>query len=257
MTSSKIDFSITDGIARIVLAGPENHNTVDAVFACEFERAAIACENEPGLKVVLLSALGEVFSFGGDLRSFVENKERIRDYIREMAIRFHSAVAMLHRLPVPVVAAVNGTAAGGGFSLVCMADLAIAKRSARFNAAYTRSGLTPDGGMTYFLARLVGAQRAFDIMATNPTLSADEAQELGIIARVVDDEVFDDEVENLVGQLAATPSGAVGAMKTLLRSSFSNSLEEQLELEGKSIASNAALPETMDMLEAFLNRRRK
>src|SRR5690606_10504128 len=104
----------------------------------------------------------------------------------------------LNRLAAPVVAAVNGMAAGGGFSLVCMSDLAIATRSARFNFAYTRSALTTDGGATWFLPRLVGLQRAFDILATNPTLDAEEAARLGIIARVVDDDRFETEVEALV-----------------------------------------------------------
>jgi 2-(1,2-epoxy-1,2-dihydrophenyl)acetyl-CoA isomerase len=152
---------------------------------------------------------------------------------------------------VPVVCAVNGTAAGGGMSLVMMSDLAIATRSARFNLAYTRSGLTPDGGATWFLPRLVGTQRAFDIMALNPTLSAEQAEELGLIARVVEDESFASEVERTLQQLAQAPSNAVGRAKRLLRQSLSNNLETQLELEGRQIAENVSAPETLAALKAF------
>jgi 2-(1,2-epoxy-1,2-dihydrophenyl)acetyl-CoA isomerase len=253
MAFSRIDFSITGGIARITLAEPGNHNTIDLDVTREFAEAAVRCETEPGIKVVLLSARGDVFSFGGDLNAFVTNKDHMHAYIREMAKHLHAAILMLDRLPAPVIAAVNGMAAGGGFSLVCMSDMAIAKRSATFNAAYTRSGLTPDCGMTYFLTRRVGPQRAFDITATNPTLSADDAKSLGIVARVVDDELFENEVEDLVRQLAARPS-VLGPLKRLLKSAALNSLEQQLELEAKSIATRAASPETMEILEAFLAR---
>ncbi|MGE3774676.1 MAG: enoyl-CoA hydratase/isomerase family protein, partial [Gammaproteobacteria bacterium] len=139
-------------------------------------------------------------------------------------------------------------------SLVCMADLAIAKRSAKFNFAYTRSGLTPDGGASWFLPRLVGAQRAFDLLATNPTLTAEAARELGILARVVDDADFEREVEQLVSRLAAAPAGALGRLKQMLRAALTNSLEQQFELEGRAIAAQAAKPETLAMLEAFFRR---
>ena len=257
MTDEKIKFSITDGVARIILDDPDNHNAVGSQMARELASAAIACEAEPGLRAVLLTATGDQFSVGGDLNEFLRERDHIRDHIREMATYFHLAITVLNRLEAPVVAAINGIAAGGGFSLACMSDLAIAKRSAKFNLAYTRSGLTPDGGSTWFLPRLVGAQKAFDIMATNPTLSAEEACELGLIARVVDDELFEEEVEAILQTVANSPSNAVGRAKRLLRASLSNSLEQQLELESYSVASIASSPETLKTLEAFFEQRKK
>ncbi len=252
MSDAKVKFSIQNGIARITLANAASYNAVDRAVTQGLRAAAVQCEVAAGLRCVLLSAEGKQFSVGGDLREFVQERAQIQSHIREMTIDFHAAIAILNRLPVPVVAAVNGLAAGGGVSLVCMTDLAIASRSSKFNFAYTRSGLTPDGGATYFLPRLVGLQRAFDILATNPTLSADDARNLGLIARVVDDALFDDEVERLVQQLAAMPSEAVGQLKGLLRQSLRNSLAEQLELEGSSIAALAATPATLATLDAFL-----
>jgi len=256
MSASKIRCEITGGIARITLADAANHNAVDRTATRELREAAVQCEVTPGLRCVLLAAEGRTFSVGGDLREFLREKARVRAHVREMTIDFHAAIGILQRIAVPVVAALNGTAAGGGASLVCMTDFALASRSSKINFAYTRSGLTPDGGATYFLPRLVGMQRAFDILATNPTLSASEAQALGIIARVVEDADYPQAVEALVAQLAAMPGDAVGSLKLLLRASPQNSLAQQLELEGSSIAALAESPATLATLEAFLAKRR-
>lgn len=257
MNYERLEFSIAEGIARIVFAQPANHNAVNRRLTLEFADAARRCEAAGELRAVLVTARGESFSVGGDLREFMAERAHIQTHVREMTQNFHAAILTLSRLAAPLVVAVNGTAAGGGFSLVCMADLAIAKRSAKLNFAYTRSGLTPDGGASWFLPRLVGAQRAFDLLATNPTLTAEAARELGILARVVDDADFEGEVERLVRQLAAAPAGALGRLKLMLRAAPTNSLEQQLELEGRAIAEQAAKPETLAMLEAFFARSRK
>ena len=256
MTNRKIDFSISDRVARIIIDDVANHNVVGAQFTRELAQSAIACEGNADIRVILLTANGNEFSVGGDLNEFLAERDHLREHVREMASYFHLAITILHRIPVPVVCAVNGIAAGGGVSLVCMSDLAIAKRSARFNLAYTRSGLTPDGGSTWFLPRLVGVQRAFDIMATNPTLSAEEAQSIGLIARVVDDDDYAEAVETLLATLAAAPANAIGLGKRLLRQGLSNSLEQQLELEGQAIAENVSAPETLERIEAFFAKRK-
>ncbi len=254
MNYEQLKFSLADGVARIVFANPVNHNAVNHRVTLELADVARRCEAAPDLRAVLMTSTGSTFSVGGDLREFMAERERIQTHVREMTLNFHAAILTLNRLAAPLVVAVNGTAAGGGFSLVCMADLAIAKRSAKFNFAYTRSGLTPDGGASFFLPRLVGAQRAFDLLATNPTLTAEAACELGLLARVVDDADFEREVEQVVAQLAAAPAGAVGRLKQMLRASLTNSLEQQFELEGRTIAEQAAKPETLAMLEAFFQR---
>jgi 2-(1,2-epoxy-1,2-dihydrophenyl)acetyl-CoA isomerase len=256
MNANRLRFGIENGVARIVLAAPDSYNAVDLAMTRELLAAAIACEAAADLRCVLLTAEGAQFSVGGNLREFVAERDRIQAHTREMTVNFHGAIVILNRLPVPVVAAVNGTAAGGGFSMVLMCDLAIAARSAKFNFAYTRSGLTPDGGATYFLPRLIGPQRAFDLLATNPTLSADEALALGLVGRVVDDDAFAAEVDALVGQLAAMPGDTLGRLKVLLRAGLDNSLAAQLDLEGRQIAEISSSPETQATLDAFLARRR-
>ncbi len=256
MSYTRMRFSIEAGIARLVFTDVARHHAVDRLFTQELAQAARACEVAPDLRAVLITAEGRDFCVGGDLREFIENRDHIQTHVREMTVHFHAAILGFNRLSAPVVVGVNGVAAGGGFSMVCMSDLAIAGRSAKFNFAYTKSGLTPDGGATFFLPRIVGAQRAFDLMATNPTLSAEEAQALGIVARVVDDELLTGALEDTVQRLAAAPAGAIGRLKALLRAGQNNSLEQQFDLEGRAIAQGAAHPETLAALDAFFSRGR-
>lgn len=251
MNPAKLRFECRDGVARITLANAAGRNAVDASVTTALREAAIRCETTPDVRCVLLCAEGPYFSVGGDLQDFLHHRDHIVAHVRGMTIDFHAAIGILHRLSAPLVVAVNGTAAGGGVSLVCMSDLAIASRSSRFNFAYTRSGLTPDGGATWFLPRLVGAQRAFDLLATNPSFTAEEAQRMGFLARVVDDADYASEVERVVRQLADAPAGAVGRLKRQLRESARHSLAEQLELEGAGIAAQAGHPDTLAMLDAF------
>jgi 2-(1,2-epoxy-1,2-dihydrophenyl)acetyl-CoA isomerase len=150
-----------------------------------------------------------------------------------------------------VVVALNGMAAGGGFSLVCAADLVFARRSARLNSGYTRSGLTPDAGATYTLPRLVGSRKAFELMALNPTLTADEAQTLGIVSRVFDDDAFEAGVDAAIAGIARMTPGILAKLKRLVREGATRTLADQLDAEGLSIAGCASSPETLARLKAF------
>lgn len=251
----RLELTVDEGVARLHLCRPEVGNAIDAEFCRQFASHVRTLERTEGVRAVLVTAAGRFFSVGGDLKEFRARADGLADHLRRMSLDFHQAVLGLSRLPVPVVAGVKGAAAGGGMSLVCGMDLVVAGRSARFTVAYTRSGLTPDGGGTWFLPRLVGRRRAFDLMATNPTLDADEAAALGIVSRVVDDDEVDDAAAALAGTLAAGATGALGAVKALLDASDRNSLEAQLELESRAITDSGSGPEGREGLEAFLARR--
>jgi 2-(1,2-epoxy-1,2-dihydrophenyl)acetyl-CoA isomerase len=255
MTGERIDFSIADDVARIVLANPANRNAIDAAFVHEFAGAAGRCEAERALRAIVISARGDWFSAGGDLRSFLAHRDAIGEHVRRLAGTFHTSILALRRAAAPVIAAVGGMAAGGGFSLVCGADLVVASEAARFVSAYTSSGLTPDGGGTFFLPHIVGRRVAFDLMATNPVLSAQEAKALGIVSRVVAPEALDEAVEALVAQLAGLPEGAVAGLKALLRRGEDEALTTQLQAEAESIARLAASPATLLRMEQFLTRK--
>jgi 2-(1,2-epoxy-1,2-dihydrophenyl)acetyl-CoA isomerase len=256
MTGQRIRFSISDGIARITLANPARNNAMDMQFCHELGQAGIACETTPGIGAIVIDAEGEMFSVGGDIDNFVANKDRVHAHILDMATQIHIGIASLRRAPAPVIASVHGMAAGGAFSLVAGADVVIAGRSARFNSAFTRSGLTPDAGGTYHFPRVAGFRKAFWIMATNPTLTAEEAETIGLVSVVVDDDKLKEETDRVARQFADTPSAAISALKTLFRASLTNSLDEQLSLEARSVAAIAATPTTLAKLEAFIARRK-
>ena len=255
MDLQRIEFTRANGLARITIANEAANNALDHRFLREFALVALEAAADKDVKAVLVEGRGKTFCVGGDLKDFLANRTRLYAHLLDMAAHFHMALTQLRNGPAPLIIAVNGMAAGGGFSLVLNADMAIAKRSAKLVAAYTRTGLSPDGGGTWFLPRLVGLQKAFDIFATNPTLSADQALQLGLLSRVVDDDVFDVEVEKLVQAIVESPPGALSALKKLLRASASASFEQQLVAEGESIAECASRPSTIAMLDRFVAER--
>jgi 2-(1,2-epoxy-1,2-dihydrophenyl)acetyl-CoA isomerase len=165
-------------------------------------------------------------------------------------------MATMARMDAPVVCAVNGMAAGAGFSLAVGCDLVIAAQSARFTLAYTAAGLSPDGSSTWFLPRLIGLRRARELMLTNRLLSADEAQAMGIVDRVVPDDALAAEADAQAAAFAAGPTKAFGATKRLLQESWANGLETQMHRESRSIAELTRTADAAEGIDAFVNKRK-
>jgi 2-(1,2-epoxy-1,2-dihydrophenyl)acetyl-CoA isomerase len=155
-----------------------------------------------------------------------------------------------------VITAVNGPAAGAGFSLALSGDLVLAAQSASFTMAYTRVGLSPDGSASHVLPRLIGTLRAKELMLTNRTLAAPDALHWGLVTDVVADDELATRADELATSMAATSSGATGGVKALLLASFGNGLEEQMELEGRLIAERADSADGREGVDAFLAKRR-
>ncbi len=251
----RIDCSIADGVARLNLVAPESRNAIDLGWCRSFANAARECTADRSVRVIVLGAQGEVFSVGGDLDHFLSARSRIRAEAFEMTQLFHAGLQRLVQGAAPVVTALRGMAAGGGMSLAMAGDIVIASRKARLVAAYTRSGLTPDGGLSWRLPRIVGVRKAFELLALNETLDADQAQALGLVTRAVDDEVFEASVESVVSQLKAMSPAALRGLKRLMAVSPDHSLAEQFDEESATIADTLDQSETMAMLDAFLARR--
>ena len=167
----------------------------------------------------------------------------------------HMAISRFVRMDAPLVVAVNGAAGGGGMSFVLAADLVLAAESAKFTMAYTKAGLSPDGGSTYFLPRIVGVRRALELALTNRVLTAREAQEWGLVTRVVPDAALGADAAALAVQLAAGATRAYGAAKRLLHHSFAESLETQMELEAQAIAERARGADAREGMAAFIAKR--
>jgi 2-(1,2-epoxy-1,2-dihydrophenyl)acetyl-CoA isomerase len=155
-----------------------------------------------------------------------------------------------------LITAVNGTAAGAGFSLAVTGDLVLAAESASFTMAYTKVGLSPDGSSSYFLPRLIGITKTKELMLTNRTLTADEASQWGLVTEVVPDDQLAARADQLAAQMASTASGSNGAVKELLLATFSNGLEEQMELEGRVIARSAESADGREGVDAFMAKRK-
>jgi 2-(1,2-epoxy-1,2-dihydrophenyl)acetyl-CoA isomerase len=154
-----------------------------------------------------------------------------------------------------LIVAVNGIAAGAGFSLALIGDIVIAGESASFTMAYTRAGLCPDGSSSYFLPRLVGLRKAQELMLNNNRLSAREALEMGLITRAVSDAELEQKSAQVAAELAGMASQSIACVKKLLLASFDNSLETQMEIEGRYVSQCAAAPDGREGIQAFIEKR--
>ena len=177
-------------VATITLNRPEALNALDLALGRELFHAALEVDEDPAIRCVVVTGAGKAFCAGGDVKGFADNLPRIGVLIKELTTYLHGAVSRLCRSDKPVIMAVNGVAAGGGFSLALSGDLVVAAESARFTMAYSKIAATPDGSSSYFLPRLIGLRRALELYVSNRVLSAREALEWGLVTRVVPDAEF-------------------------------------------------------------------
>lgn len=255
MDYQHILFAVADGIARITLNRPDVYNAMNIRMAQDLMHAAIACDEDPAIRCVVLTGAGKAFGAGGDLAGFAKAGESVPALMKEMTVYFHAAVSRFARMNAPLVVAVNGVAAGAGFSTMLMGDIAIAAESARFTLAYTKAGLTPDGGSTYYLGRAIGLRRAVELALTNRSLTAREALEWGIVNKVVPDADLAAETDALARTLATGPTRAFGGAKRLLAQGLEESLETQMEHEARGIADAARGSDGREGISAFLAKR--
>ncbi len=248
-----MNFEIKDKVATITLDRPDNANALNAQMARELFEVSIRCTHED-VRAVIFTAKGKMFCAGGDLAEMDAQGDNRPALLTEMATLLHQSLIRFAQIDAPVIMAVNGVAGGGGFSMALSGDFVLAAKSAKFVSAYTASGLTPDGSSTYFLAKHIGLLRAKELLLTNRMLSADDAMEWGMVNRVVEDADLMAEAQKLASGFAKGPSKALGGTKRLLNSAYAARMEEQLELETRSIS---AMMETHDGphgLNAFLNK---
>ena len=216
MSFETITLDVSDGLALLTLNRPQQMNAFNAQMAQDLFDAAMRCDSDPAIRAVVVTGAGKMFSAGGDLKEFLAQGEDVSGFVTRMATVLHAAIARMNRMDVPVVMAVNGTAAGGGFSFALSGDYALAAESAKYVCAYTASGLSPDASSTYFIAKHVGLQRARELVLTNRVLSAAEACDWGIVNRVVADDQLIDEAMALGAQFAQGPTKAYGTAKAFI-----------------------------------------
>jgi len=250
-----LNFDVQDGVARITLNRPETANALNLAMGQNLVQALSACAADRSVRAVILTGSGKAFCAGGDLRGFSTHENDLPSHLRDVTTWLHVALSYMARLDAPVIAAVNGAAAGAGLSLACASDIAIATASARFTMAYTRAGLSPDGSSTFFLPRLIGLRRALDLSLTNRVLSAQEALDWGLISRVAPDDEFVAQVDALAHELAQGATRALGAAKRLLWTGWNESLETQMARESETIARIASTRDAREGIAAFVEKR--
>jgi 2-(1,2-epoxy-1,2-dihydrophenyl)acetyl-CoA isomerase len=251
-----IQYEVNNAIATITLNRPNAANSINIPMAQELNNASIKVYSDPSIRAVIITGNGKMFSAGGDLASFATYGDKIADGLRTITTALHGATSNFARMDKPVITAINGTAAGAGFSLAIAGDFAISSDTAKYTLAYTGAGLSPDGSSTYILPRLVGMRKSMELMITNRVLNAEQALDWGLISEVVSSADLMKRANELALQLANGPSCAYGQVKKLLMSSFQNGYETQLQLETDGIASMASTNDGNEGIAAFLEKRK-
>ena len=210
-------------IVRLTLNKPERNNALDLAMVQALVAAATSCDQDDTVRCLVPTGTGRMFCPGGDIEPFASAGDDLPKLLSEGASTLHLAMTRLARMAKPLVILVNGPAAGAGFSLAMAGDIVIAARTAHFTAAYGALGLTPDGGMTWLLPRLVGLRRAQEIILSNRRVPAEEAVSIGLISRTVDDDRLEEVGLETARILSRAATGAIGAARGLLLASFTRS----------------------------------
>ena len=246
-------------IATLLLDRPGALNTLDLTLMDALPGALASVAADERVRVLIVAGEGRHFMAGGDLRTFAGLLEREAageaSTFRARIARLHVAIETLHRMPQVVIAKAQGAVAGFGLSLLCACDLAVAAEDAYFSAAYRNIGLSPDGGGTFALPRLVGTRRALEILLLAERFDAATAREWGLVNRVVPAHLLDATTAEIAAHLARGPRAALARTKRLVRESLGRTLSEQLDAEAASFAACAAEPDFAEGLAAVFAKR--
>lgn len=253
MTYSKIEFSIVANVAVIRLNRPDKLNSFDEAMAMELQSALDFCMDSTEVRAVLLTGAGRGFCAGQDLaEAIAPNSAAIEEHVEN---KYNPIVRKIRAIEKPVIAAVNGVAAGAGANLAFCCDIVIACESAKFIQSFINIGLIPDTGGTYFLPRIVGFHRATALMMLGDKLTAQEAKELGLVYKVCADDALYSEAMQLAKRMAQMPTRGLGLTKKALNYSLSNDLEGQLEVERDLQGEAGRTEDNAEGITAFLEKR--
>ena len=247
-----IRLDIVDSVATLTFNRPEVRNSLDTETLKEIHRAMGILEDNPDAGALVITGAGEAFCAGVNLKGYsIERQEELRTGFREVAMWWHQMLHRVARLPMPVLAAVNGIAVGGGLGLTLVSDMAICNEKAKFYASWMSNGMANDGGSSYTLTKIVGFRKAMELMLTNRTLNAYEAEEWGIINRVYEGEQFTKMTASIARQLADGPTHLQAFVKETFHDGWRRSLEECTEHECMNILTALEHPYAAERLRAF------
>lgn len=248
-----IRYSVDGGVATIALARPDASNSFDLPTAQSLGAAVDRASADPSVAVVLLTGDGARFCAGGDVSSMAASQDPAA-YLLELAQELDGALQRLGQMEKPVVAAVQGAAAGAGLAVVLSADVVVSGAGAKFLTAYAGVGLTPDCGLSWLLPRAVGQQRALELALTGRVLSAAEARDWGLVTTVVEDDELEAAATGLAAKLATKPPFALGQARRLIRSSWTATRAETGADEAQTISQAVTTPEARTLVAKFAGR---
>lgn len=247
------------GVATIAFNRPQSFNSLAGSMIEELVPAMEDCRDDPSVRVVVITGSGKAFCSGGNLvgaKEWMEQGKNPTNYFIDMIKPFHRFITDVRRLPKPVIASVNGMAAGAGFSIALACDLRIMAEKATFKLAYTRvTGLVPDGGWTVFMPRIAGIGLASELMFLDRPLSSADALRLGLVTQVVPDAELAEKTMEMALELAGGPAESFARAKGLLNDSMMGLLETQLERERLELGKCAGVPDFREAMAAFFEKR--
>ena len=248
-----IQFEKIGAIGKITLNRPDKYNAFVRGMALELQKKLDECRSDETIRCIIISGSGKAFCAGQDLKEATDpNSPTIEEIVRQ---HYNPGIKKIREIEIPVIAAVNGVAAGAGANVALACDIVVAAQSASFIQAFSKIGLIPDSGGTYFLPRLIGIQKAAALMMTGEAVSAEKAETLGMIYAVYEDSEFETSAMKLADTISSMPTKGLGYTKKLLSQTFNNSLEEQLNLEAETQALAASSKDHQEGIKAFMEKR--
>jgi 2-(1,2-epoxy-1,2-dihydrophenyl)acetyl-CoA isomerase len=247
-------FEIKNQVATLTLNRPEKYHSFIREMALELQEKLEICKNDNNIRAIVITGTGKAFCAGQDLGEATDPKgPELQKIVNE---HYNPIIRQIRNIEKPIIAAVNGVAAGAGASIALCCDFVIAKESAVFVQAFSKIGLVPDSGATFFLPRLIGFQKATALMMNADLITATEAEGLGMIYKVVEESKFEDEIKSFSEKLAKMPTKGIGLTKKLLNQSMNNSLEQQLNEEEIAQTIAGKTNDYKEGVSAFLEKRK-
>jgi 2-(1,2-epoxy-1,2-dihydrophenyl)acetyl-CoA isomerase len=251
-----VKLEVMDGIARVTLSRPRFFNAFDLEMIQSLAERLIDLSMDRHVVGVVITGSGKAFCAGGDLGWVSGYGKTYGEAFHALAARYHQAILEIRRMPKPVVAAINGLAAGGGFSMALACDFRVMEAAALLRQGYTSNGLSIDGGGTFALPRLVGLSRAMEIAAFDRPISAEQALGWGLVTEVVEDGQALQRAVEVIEELKGRSHSSFAVCKRLINDSFDNSFEGQMEREREALSWCADHPNGQEGIKAFLEKRK-
>jgi 2-(1,2-epoxy-1,2-dihydrophenyl)acetyl-CoA isomerase len=255
MSSSFIEVKIDNNVAWISLNRPEVFNSFNREMALQLQTTLDDCNSNANVRAIVITGNGKAFCAGQDLKE-VTDPELNPGFRKILEEHYNPIIQKIRNIEKPIIAAVNGVAAGAGANIALACDIVVATEQASFIQAFSKIGLVPDSAGTFFLPRLIGFQKASALMMLGEKVTASEALAIGMIYKIVPSELFDEEVRNLANNLAQMPTKAIGLTKRLLNQSMNNNLEQQLKLESDLQIEASSSNDYNEGVTAFVEKRK-